>query len=317
MVSNKDQAVARIKSIFAWKDCVENYTLDQAREAVRLADQYLEPSDGLLWQSVSSLAHSARVKGLFEEAEVNFRRILEYNLRTKGICNAYGTFGDIAYCIYGGRGVAAAEAYLQDAITVVRRECGIEQEMRLTTVLGNIYDRDGQFGKALVCIKKLLAFKETKPDRMMYTIIKRVAGLHEKLGQFQEALTEHLRALDVHSDVPDEKRHEARVRSVFILSNIGNTLFKLGRLTEARRYLEEAIELDAVRPRAKSNYSLAMFRRNLAAVALAEGHRDEARTLLELAINDPGLLLSRASPTRHPEVDNTYQSVETLLKTIE
>ncbi|MGB3404555.1 MAG: CHAT domain-containing tetratricopeptide repeat protein [Microcoleaceae cyanobacterium] len=259
--------------------------LGQSEEALRLYQQALTTHSNPQWQAVikSNIASVLETKGKLLEIEGNLPKARNHYRK-------------------------ALREY-QEALDFFEQEGNDRQKGRILNLIGSVQNQLQHPQKALYSLHRALEIRRTIQDRPgELTTLNHFGTVYRGLAEYETALDYYNQALEIaRSPAVQIKPEEAR-----ILSNIGVTLLKMGRYSEAADALTEAVDIwESLRPgmtdenkvswqeqQAQTYAGLqeALVHRNQVKKALEISERGRARAFVELI----------ASSLKLPEVES-YQ----------
>ena len=166
--------------------------------------------------------------------------------------------------------------YYQQALPIIR-ELG-DQRREATTLnnIGAVYDLMGEKQKAIDYYNQALAIRKKLGDRLgEATTLGNVAGAYDDLGDKQKALELYNQALLIMREL------KVRGREATTLNNIGRLYYYLADYEKAYDYFTQALP---IRREVGDIFGESNTLHNLARVERARGNLNEARRLIENAI---------------------------------
>jgi signal transduction histidine kinase len=156
------------------------------------------------------------------------------------------------------------------------------------------YQKGVAFGKKAL---EVLNQKREKEPMSVAIAINTIAINYDDWGKYDSALFFHLQVMDLKSKLDT-------LQIGFSYNNIGNTLIKLNRLDEAKKWINKAIAIGEVRQNQGSDesYDLSTNYINLGQILRKEGAKSEAKKALE-----KGLRLAKKSLSLE-KIKDSYQA---------
>jgi DNA-binding SARP family transcriptional activator/tetratricopeptide (TPR) repeat protein len=126
-----------------------------------------------------------------------------------------------------------------DGLAAARRSGSYVGQAHMLNGLGGAYMDLGQFARSVRCFREVLTLASSEHDTFLEAAALSNLGIvQSRAGNDDDALTYHLRSLDLYQDVADSAA--SRINAHI---NIGDQLVKLGRYQEAIEYLDRGMTL--------------------------------------------------------------------------